>query len=364
MKCTKIEEGEILSTLKKIRHYLEEQQLDSMIITSPYNRRYISKFTGSAGFVIITPNEALLITDFRYVEQAEKQAKEFTIIEHKADAIEEINVQLTRLQVERLAFEAEHMTVAEFRHYETKLQCELVATKGVIEQFRMFKTAEEIAILKDAAKIADDAFEHILSYIHPGVREIDVANELEYFMRKQGATSSSFDIIVASGVRSSLPHGIASEKVITSGELVTLDFGAIYNGYCSDITRTVAVGDISDQLTEIYKVVLTAQEKAVAAIKPNMTGIEADAIARDYITASGYGDYFGHGTGHGLGLEVHEEPRLSPRSQAQLEVGMVVTVEPGIYIPNLGGCRIEDDIVLTETGNERLTLATKELIHL
>lgn len=353
-----------MSTLKKIRNYIRENELDGLFITSPYNRRYITQFTGSAGIVLITEDEALLITDFRYIEQATNQAKEFTIVKHDAELVDEIKIQLNRLQVNRIGFEAEQMTVAEYRHYEKSLPCELVATKDVIEQLRIVKTREEIEILKDAAKIADDAFEHILSFIKPGVREIDVANELEYFMRKQGATSSSFDIIVASGVRSSLPHGVASDKKIATGELVTLDFGALYKGYCSDITRTVAVGDISDELKEIYTVVLTAQEKAVANIKPGMTGIEADAIARDYITEQGYGHYFGHGTGHGIGLEVHEEPRLSPRAKTVLQENMVVTVEPGIYVPNVGGCRIEDDIVLTETGNERLTLASKELIQL
>lgn len=353
-----------MSTLKKTRQYLRERELDGLFITNPYNRRYITQFTGSAGVVLITADEALLITDFRYVEQATKEAEGFTIVKHETDIVDELKKQLDRLQVNRLGFEAEHMTVAEFRNYESKLQCELITTKNIIEQFRMTKTAEEVAIIKAAAKIADDAFEYILSYIKPGVREIDVANELEYFMRKQGATSSSFDIIVASGVRSSLPHGIASDKIIASGELVTLDFGALYKGYCSDITRTIAIGNISDELKEIYDVVLVAQQKAVAAIKPTMTGIEADAIARDYIADAKYGDYFGHGTGHGIGLEIHEEPRLSPRSKTVLQQHMVVTVEPGIYIPNVGGCRIEDDIVLTATGNERLTLATKELIQL
>lgn len=359
-----IEEGENLATLKNIRDYLNEHKLDGLLITSPYNRRYTTHFTGSAGVVLITSNEALLITDFRYIEQAEREATQFTIIEHDGQILEEIKLQLDRLQVARLGFEAAHMTMAEYTHYKETIKSELVPTEGIIENLRMIKTNEEITILQAAAKIADDAYEHILSFIKPGVREIDIANELEYFMRKQGATESSFDTIVASGVRSSLPHGTASEKKIENGELVTLDFGALYKGYCSDITRTVAVGDISDQLKEIYDTVLTAQEKGVAGIKPNMTGKEADALTRVHITEKGYGDYFGHSTGHGIGLEVHEGPSLAPRSDLVLEKNMVVTVEPGIYIPNVGGCRIEDDIVLTETGNERLTVSTKELIQL
>src|SRR5699024_3065051 len=196
------------------------------------------------------------------------------------------------------------------------------------------------------------------------LKEIDVSNELEFFMRKQGATSSSFDIIVASGYRSALPHGVASDKIIEEGELVTLDYGALYQGYCSDITRTLAVGDIDDELKRIYDTLLKAQVIGVEGIKPGMTGKEADALTRDYITEKGYGDYFGHSTGHGLGMEVHEAPALSFRSDVKLEPGMVVTVEPGIYIPNVGGCRIEDDIVITDSGNERLNHSTKELIHL
>jgi len=183
-------------------------------------------------------------------------------------------------------------------------------------------------------------------------------------MRKQGATSSSFSIIVASGLRSALPHGVATAKVIESGDFVTLDYGALYDGYISDITRTVAVGEPADKLKEIYAVTLAAQELALQGIKPGMTGIEADAIARDYIKSKGYGEAFGHSTGHGIGLEVHESPGLSFRTETILKPNMVVTVEPGIYLPEIGGVRIEDDIVITESGNTRLTLAPKELLIL
>jgi len=208
------------------------------------------------------------------------------------------------------------------------------------------------------------AFEHIQTVIKPGVKEIEVANELEFFMRKQGATSSSFDIIVASGYRSALPHGVASDKEIESGELVTLDYGALYNGYCSDITRTFAVGQISEQLNEIYHVVLEAQLRGIKGTKTGLTGKEADALTRDYITEKGYGEYFGHSTGHGLGMDVHEAPSLSFRSETVLKPGMVVTIEPGIYIPDVGGCRIEDDILITKDGNESFTHSSKELITL
>jgi Xaa-Pro aminopeptidase len=228
----------------------------------------------------------------------------------------------------------------------------------------MIKDQEEIQIIQDAANIADAAFDYITTFIRPGITELEVSNELEFFMRKQGATSSSFDIIVASGHRSALPHGVASEKVIEKGELVTLDFGAYYKGYCSDITRTVAVGDVSDELKEIYNTVLKAQLRGMDGIKPGITGKEADAFTRDYITEKGFGDYFGHSTGHGLGMEVHEGPSLSLKSNTVLEPGMIVTVEPGIYIAGVGGTRIEDDTLLVEGGNRSFTHSPKELLIL
>ncbi|MBE3570312.1 MAG: aminopeptidase P family protein, partial [Bacillales bacterium] len=219
-------------------------------------------------------------------------------------------------------------------------------------------------ILKEAADIADAAFKHILDFIKPGITELEVANELEFFMRKCGATSSSFDTIIASGKRSALPHGVASEKIIEKGDLVTLDYGALYKGYVSDITRTVAVGEPSADLKNIYQIVLEAQLLAVEKIKPGMTGKEADAIARNYIEEKGFGDQFGHSLGHGIGLEVHERPLLSMRSDMVLQPGMVVTVEPGIYVHGLGGVRIEDDTIITSSGNETITHSTKELIIL
>ncbi|GGA68176.1 M24 family metallopeptidase [Ornithinibacillus halotolerans] len=353
-----------MEKLNKIRKSLEGLNLDALLIASPINRRYVTGFTGTAGVVLVSKEEAIFITDFRYTEQASEQAKGFTVIEHKSLIEEEVKAQLERLHVKRLGFEKNHLTYATYDRYNSLLDAELVPTSDIIEQIRLVKTPEELATLKKAAQIADAAYEHILGVIKPGVKEIEVANELEFFMRKQGATQSSFDIIVASGFRSAMPHGVASTKEIQAGELVTLDYGALYDGYVSDITRTVAVGEISDELKNIYNTVLEAQLRGVNGIKPGMTGIEADALTRDYIKEQGYGEYFGHSTGHGIGLEVHEGPGLSFRSDVKLEPGMVVTVEPGIYIPNVGGCRIEDDIVITETGNERLTTSTKELIQL
>lgn len=353
-----------MGKIEKLRNLLSTNDLDAIIITNLYNRRYITNFTGTAGIAIVSMNDTRFITDFRYTVQANEQATEFKVVEHKKGIVEEINNQLDELHVSRVGFEKDDMTYATYEVYKKNLDTELVPVSGLVEQLRLIKTSEEITILKAAAKIADDAYEHIQGFIKPGVKEIDVSNELEFFMRRQGATSSSFDTIVASGYRSALPHGVASDKKIESGELITLDYGALYQGYCSDTTRTVAVGEISDELKAIYDTVLTAQLKGVEGIKPGITGVEADALTRDYITEKGYGEYFGHSTGHGVGLEVHEGPGLSHRSEAKLEAGMVVTVEPGIYVPNVGGCRIEDDILVTESGYERLTHSSKELMHL
>lgn len=352
-----------MQRLTRLREKFKENDIDGLLVTSNYNRRYITGFTGTAGVALITATSAKFITDFRYVDQASEQAVNFEIVQHKASLLEEVASQLNELGIKKLGFEKAHVSYGQFEEFKQQFkEITLVPISGMIENLRLIKDDQEIKILKEAAQIADNAFAHIVKYIKPGLTELDVSNELEFFMRKQGAVSSSFDIIVASGIRSALPHGVATNKVIKKGELVTLDFGAYYKGYCSDITRTVAIGKPSSELEKIYNTVLEAQLKGMKGIKPGMTGKEADALTRDYITEQGYGEYFGHSTGHGLGMEVHEGPGLSMKSDTLLEPGMVVTVEPGIYISGVGGTRIEDDTVITENGNETLTYSTKELI--
>ena len=353
-----------MEKLNKVRSYFSSYEIDGLLITSPYNRRYLTNFTGSSGVVLISMDKAYFITDFRYTEQATEQVKSYEVVEYSNSLIKEVTEKVKEMGIQKLGFEQDHMPYATWKTYQEAVSAELVPVSNLVEKMRLIKDEKEIAIIKEAADIADLAFKHILDYIRPGVTELDISNELEFFMRKCGATSSSFDIIVASGTRSALPHGVATEKVIEKGDFVTLDYGALYKGYVSDITRTVAVGEPSSQLKEIYEITLEAQLKAVEQIKPDMTGREADAIARDIIAQNGYGENFGHSLGHGIGLEVHEGPGLSVRSETKLEPGMVVTVEPGIYLPGIGGVRIEDDIVITENGNERLTHSTKELIIL
>lgn len=350
--------------LTRLREKMEQNDVDGLLITNDQNRRYMTGFTGTAGVILVSLDQAVFITDFRYTVQAKEQVTGYELVEHKGPIHQEVANQVEQLGIKRLGFEKNHMTYSTFEVYQQVLSSEFIPIDGLVEQLRMYKTESEIAILKDAAQIADAAFDYIQTIIKPGVKEIDVSNELEFFMRKQGAVSSSFDIIVASGYRAALPHGVASDKEIQTGELVTLDFGALYKGYCSDMTRTLAVGPISDELNTIYHTVLEAQKRGMDGLKAGITGKEADALTRDYIKEQGYGEYFGHSTGHGLGMDVHEAPSLSFRNDHPLEPGTVVTVEPGIYVPNIGGCRIEDDAVVTENGNERLTFSTKELITL
>ena len=354
----------MIERVKKLQQHLATHAIDALLVTKRENIRYLSGFTGSSGVLVISEQQAYFITDFRYTEQANDQVHGYEIVELKTSLIQSVSDVVEKDGIKRLGVEQDAMTLGQYRAYEKEVQTTLVETSGIVEKLRLIKDEAEIKIMKEAAAIADAAFTHIQTFIRPGRTEREVANELEMFMRSKGADSSSFDMIVASGVRSALPHGVASDKVIESGELVTLDFGAYYQGYCSDITRTLAVGPISDELRRIYDTVLEAQLAGVAGTKAGITGIEADALTRDVIKQAGYGEYFGHSTGHGLGMEVHEAPGLSFRSETILEPGMVVTIEPGIYIAGVGGCRIEDDVVITEDGCVRLTQSPKELITL
>lgn len=353
-----------MKKLERLRNEFHGLGVEAILITSPYNRRYIANFTGTSGVALITEDEAFFITDFRYIEQAKRQAVGFEIVQHKGPIPAEVARICKEKGIKNLGFEENDITYGLYQLYQKEYKGNLVPVSGVVEKLRLIKTEEEIKIIKVACDIADLAFKHILDFIRPGRTEMEVSNELEFFMRKCGATSSSFDTIVASGLNSALPHGVASNKVIESGDMVTLDYGAYYNGYVSDITRTIAVGDPGEDLKKIYQIVLNAQLRGMEQIRPGITGKEADDITRDYITEHGHGDDFGHSTGHGIGLEVHEGPTLSKLSNIVLEPGMVVTCEPGIYVPGLGGVRIEDDLVITKEGNEPLTHSTKELIIL
>ncbi|MDQ0111653.1 M24 family metallopeptidase [Paenibacillus harenae] len=349
----------------RLRKLLEESGCEAILIGSDVNRRYISGFTGSSGMVLITQDERYLLTDFRYRTQAPEQAVDFKIVEHGANPIDDVRELLAQHGIKQLAFEQDHVVYSQYSAWTEALPGITLQPSGaLVEKLRMIKDDAELKVMQEAADLADKTFSYILNIIKPGMRESDIALEMEVFMRSHGATSSSFDTIVASGERSALPHGVASDRLIGQDEFVKLDFGAYYQGYCSDLTRTVVVGTPTEKHREIYSIVLEAQLHALEHIKPGISGREADALARDVIAKYGYGDLFGHGTGHGLGMEIHESPRLSKLSETILTPGMTVTVEPGIYIPGFGGVRIEDDIVITETGIKILTSSPKELIIL
>ncbi len=352
-----------LIRLERLRHEMNKQGIPAFLITHPINRKYMTGFTGSSGIALVTQEKAVLFTDFRYMTQAPQQAQYFEVIEHQQNVIHSILSTLHQWDIKSLGFEEQHVTYKEYSSYSKQLVgIELHSTHQIVEMIRQIKDDFELRILQEAADLADQTFTHILNYIKPGVSERKIALELEFFMRNHGATSSSFEIIVASGERSALPHGTASERILQNNEFVKLDFGAYYKGYCSDLTRTIVLGRPQAKHQEIYNIVLEAQQHALECIRPGMTGREADALTRDVIKRYGYNDYFGHGTGHGIGMEIHEEPRLSIKSETELMPGMTVTVEPGIYLPSFGGVRIEDDIVITEKGVKLLTHSTKELI--
>lgn len=353
-----------MERVKKVQDKLSDYKIDALMITSPFNLRYVSNFTGTTGLSVITKDKAYFVTDFRYTEQAEDQAKGFEIIQNKGPIYDEVQKIIEQDEIERLGFEKNHISFATYQELNEKFTSAIIPIAGLVEELREVKSDEEVETIQKAIEITEDAYEHILSFIEEGMTEIQVANELDFYMRKQGASGVSFDTIVASGYRSAMPHGVASDKPIEQGDMITIDFGCYYKGYVSDMTRTFALGEPGDEMKEIYQVVLDAQAKVLDAAKTGMTGAELDRVARDHITEQGYGEQFGHSTGHGIGLEIHEGPSISYKNERPLVPGNVITNEPGIYVLGVGGVRIEDDLLITADGNENLMKSSKELIIL
>ncbi|MER2294316.1 MAG: Xaa-Pro peptidase family protein [Desemzia incerta] len=353
-----------MTRLDKLRTEMIDKGLDALLVTSPYNLRYVSNFTGTTGLAVITLKKAYFVTDFRYTQQAAKQAQGFEVVQNFGSIYDEVSRIVTKDNLNTLGFEENFITFRIYELLKEMIPCELVPVAGLIEELREVKDETEIATIRKACEIADSAFKFILGEIKTGMTEIEVANKLDFHMRSLGATGVSFDTIVASGVRSAMPHGVASEKRIEMGNMITLDFGCYYQGYVSDMTRTFAIGDPGQKLKDIHQLVLDAQLMVNEAAKPGITGVELDAVARNYFAKYGYADAFGHSTGHGIGLEVHEGPNVSRLAEKAFVPGNVITNEPGLYFPDLGGVRIEDDLVITETGNEVLVHSPKELIIL
>ena len=353
--------------LQKLRQRIEEEELDAILISAPENRRYMSGFTGSAGWLLISRDDATLATDFRYVEQAGNQAPDFSIyrIQRGLGWFPEWTAEHG---VKRIGFESQDVTVSVHNAFlkaieeaEDSNNPELVPTSGIVEKLRVFKDADELALLTEAIRIADEAIDEVAPRIEPGITEEAVAWELEKAMRERGAEMISFDTIVGAGANGALPHHRADETVIRQNDAIVIDMGAKYQGYCSDLTRTIFVGEPDDKFRKIYDIVLQAQLAAEEQVTAGMTGKEVDAIARDIIADAGHGDEFGHSLGHGVGLAVHEYPHVGPTAEDDvLEDGMVFTIEPGIYLPGWGGVRIEDIVVL-ENGKARVISKAKKL---
>ena len=352
--------------LDKLRQKLQEQELDSILVSTSENRRYLSGFTGSAGYLLISQSEAVLATDFRYIEQAGRQGPDFRVerIGGRGTWLPKL---ASEMELQRLGYESEDLTVATFTAFQKTIEesdgsprLELVTTAGIVERLRAYKDERELELLARAVEIADQAMDQVSHSIEPGVTEAEVAWKLEVAMRERDAEAIAFDTIVAAGPNGALPHHRAGDKVIQRGEAVVVDMGATYQGYCSDLTRTFIVGEPDETFRRVYDTVLRAQTTAEEKVVAGMTGTETDAIARDIIAEAGYGDNFGHSLGHGVGLAVHEFPGVGPNSGEPLEDGMVFTIEPGIYLTGWGGVRIEDMVVL-ENGRARIISNARKL---
>jgi len=341
--------------IQRLRQGLVEREIDGILISQPENRRYLSGFDGSAGFLLVTPKDKILATDFRYTAQARNQAPDYEIFLVTNDITKWFPKLLAEVDIKRLGFEAGHVSFALHRQLCDILNKgkshRLIPVDGMVESLRAIKEPEEIELITKAAEIADAAMEYIKDKIQPGMTEREAAWEIEGFMREKGSDTIPFDIIVASGKNSALPHAQPSTKAINSDEPIMIDIGARIGGYCSDLSRTICL-DTPGTFKKLYDIVLGAQLGAMAIIKEGMTGAEADNLSRVIIEQAGYGEAFGHGLGHGVGLAPHEPPRLGPNSSDQLANSMVFTIEPGIYLEEWGGVRIED-LVVMENGKVR-----------
>ncbi len=348
--------------LKKLHRSLAEKELDAIFVSQPQNRYYLSGFDGSAGYLLITPQDTILATDFRYLEQVKIQAPDYQIFQISGNTRDWFPRLVAGLNLSRLGFEAGDITFTMYRQLSDSLSqssLQLVPVDGLVESLRAIKEAEEIELIVKAVELTDKAFEYIEGIIRPGMTEKEVAWKLEKFQRQHGSQTLSFDIIVASGPNSALPHAKPSQRKINSGEPIVIDMGARVGGYCSDFTRTLCLGVPDDTFKKVYDTVLGAQLTAIALIKEGMSGGEADSFARTVITEVGYAEAFGHSLGHGVGLAEHEQPRLGPDSTEPLTSGMVFSIEPGIYLPGWGGVRIED-LAVMEKGEIRVLSRSKK----
>ncbi len=355
-----------MNHMEGIRQALKARGLDGLLITDEKNQRYAAGFPFTDGAVLVGLREAWLITDSRYIEAAAQQAQgvELLLYGREQPLTALLKSCIDKAGIRRLAAEEEKLSHRDWQWYEKALGVELLPSAGLFAELRAVKSQEEITCLRRAQSIAEQALEQVLPLVRPGAAERELAAELVFRMRRLGAEGESFPPIVVSGVRGSLPHGEPGDKLIERGDFVTMDFGCVKDGYCSDMTRTVAVGGATEEMRNVYALVLKAQLAGIAAARAGVPGRDIDAAARGVIGEAGFGEYFGHGFGHGLGLDIHEPPNANPGGLAPMPEGAVCSAEPGIYLPGRFGVRIEDVMILRASGAELITKASKELLIL
>ena len=355
-----------MKNIEKYQSLLETGEVDALLLTSVYNRLYAAQYRVAEGVAVVTREGAYYFTDSRYIEAAEKNLKGFTVrmMHPGSSEIERINEVIGEHTIKKLGFEENDMTYGDYLRYNEALHAVLVPMQAKIDAFRATKEPWEIELMRKAQAITDQTFSELCKIIQAGMTEKELEAELLYRIYKHGAEGPSFDPIVVSGPNTSLPHGVPGERKLEFGDFITMDFGCIYGGYCSDMTRTVALGFVSEGMDKVYKTVLKAQLAGIAATKAGVAGRDIDGAARKVIADAGYGDYFGHGYGHSLGILIHEAPNANTRNDQPMPAGAVVSAEPGIYLPGKFGVRIEDVTVITETGCEVLTKSPKILIIL
>lgn len=353
----------MLRRVDRVRERLAAHNLDALLVSSPTNIRYLFGFTGSNAIALITSDPCFFITDRRYAQQSQQQVTQASICIAQNDLFAELaNIPFIRPGM-RIGIEAAYLTVKQYNALRKQFpNVKLLASERIVEGIASVKDADEIASIRKAADICKRVFEEVYSLLKPGISELEISAEISYRTRRLGSEKDAFEPIVASGRRSALPHGISSQKTISAAELVIIDFGAVVNGYAADLTRTVVVGKMTEKQRHLARAVLDALTHAESAAKPGMTGWQLDAVARDTLKGHGLGEYFQHSLGHGLGLNVHELPRLGETSQDVLQPGQVFTLEPGVYLPDVGGVRIEDDFLMTKHGVENLSAFNREVV--
>ncbi len=356
-----------MNNIARIQAKLIEKDLDAILITDEKNQRYATGFPFTDGSVLVSREKAWLFTDSRYIEAAEAAASgcaSVQLFDKNVSQLDLIRAALKEARVEKLGGEEEKLNYSAYLAFQQELALPLLPAQAVLAELRATKTPEEVVSMTKAQEISEKALEAVLQIIKPGMTEKEVAAELVYHMLRNGSEGNSFDPIVVTGSKTSLPHGVPGDKVIQAGDFVTMDFGSLKDGYCSDMTRTVAVGHATDEMKQVYGIVLQAQLAGIAAAKAGVRGCDIDGAARKVIEDAGFGPYFGHGFGHSLGLDIHEAPNANPRNDKPMPVGAVISAEPGIYLPGRFGVRIEDCLVIEEGGCHVITKAPKELIIL